>query len=128
MACALFSARAALYSRSQDRPEGWGLGFVQGGDVLLQKRPRADTREVDVYGLVKDLRADAFVGRVGLGGDGREGSAEDSDPFRFRSWLFGSVGRVSASGFEAVRDRVLESVPEFLRRNIRGKSASEHVF
>jgi glutamine amidotransferase len=127
MACALFSARAALYSRSPKRPEGWGLGFVQGGDVLLQKRPRADTKEVDVYGLVKDLRADAFVGRVGLGGDG-EGSADDSDPFRFRSWLFGSVGRVSASGFEAVRDRVLESVPDFLRRNIRGKSASEHVF
>jgi glutamine amidotransferase len=64
---------------------------------------------------------------VGLGGDS-DGSPEDADPFRFRSWLFGSVGRVSASGFEAVRDRVLESVPEFLRRNIRGKSASEHVF
>jgi len=127
MACALFSARVALYSRGSNRPEGWGLGFVQAGDVLLQKRPRADTREVDLYGLAKDLRADALVGRVGLGNDG-DASPEDADPFRFRSWLFGSVGRVSASGFEAVRDRVLESVPDFLRRNIRGKSASEHVF
>jgi hypothetical protein len=127
MACALFSARSALYSRGTDRPEGWGLGFVQGGDVLLQKRPRADTTEIDLYGLAKDLRADALVGRVGLSGDGNT-SAEDADPFRFRSWLFGSVGRVSASGFEAVRERMLESVPDFLRRNIRGKSASEHIF
>jgi glutamine amidotransferase len=127
MACALFSARAALYSRSANRPEGWGLGFVQGGDVLLQKRPRADTREVDLYGLAKDLRADALVGRVGLGGDS-DGSPEDADPFRFRSWLFGSISDVSAAAFEEVRERVLESTPAFLRRNIRGRSASEHFF
>ena len=127
MACALFSARAALYSRSDDRPQGWGLGFVQAGDVLLQKRPRADTKEVDLYGLAKDLRADALVGCVGLSRDGNI-AAEDSDPFRFRSWLFGSVGHVSEPGFSAVRERLLESVPDFLRRNIRGKSPSEHIF
>jgi hypothetical protein len=127
MACALFSARGALYSRGHDRPEGWGIGFVQGGDVLLQKRPRADTTEVDLYGLAKDLRADALVARVGLSRDGNT-SAEDADPFRFRSWLFGSVGRVGGAGFEGVRERMLESVPDFLRRNIRGKSASEHIF
>ena len=127
MACALFSARAALYSRSTDRPQGWGLGFVQAGDVLLQKRPRADTKEVDLYGLAKDLRADALIGCVGLSRDGNT-TAEDSDPFRFRSWLFGSVGRVNERGFSAVRERLLESVPDFLRRNIRGKSPSEHIF
>lgn len=127
MACALFSARAALYSRSSDRPQGWGLGFVQAGDVLLQKRPRADTKEVDLYGLAKDLRADALVGCVGLSREGNI-AAEDSDPFRFRSWLFGSGGRVNEPGFSAVRERLLESVPDFLRRNIRGKSPSEHIF
>ena len=92
MACALFPARNALYSRSVDRPQGWGLGFVQAGDVLLQKRPRADTKEVDLYGLAKDLRADALIGCVGLSRDGNV-SAEDSDPFRFRSWLFGKGKR-----------------------------------
>jgi hypothetical protein len=127
MACALFSARGALYSRSVERREGWGLGFVQGGDVLLQKRPRAETGEVDLYNLVKDLRADAVVGRVGFGGDGNT-TAEDADPFRFRSWLFGSVGEVSDTGFESVREKLLESVPDFLRRNIRGRSPGEHVF
>jgi glutamine amidotransferase len=123
----MFSARNALYSRGSGRPDGWGLGFVQGGDVLLQKRPRADTAEVDLYGLAKDLRADALVGRVGLGHDGNA-SADDADPFRFRSWLYGSVGRVSSVGFERIRDKLLESVPDFLRRNIRGRSPSEHIF
>jgi hypothetical protein len=133
VACALFSARSALAARAAkpgdavetERTQGWGLGFVQGGDVLLQKRPRVDAAGIDLYGLVKDLRADAFVGRVGL----PEGTAaEDADPFRYRSWLFGSVGEISEPGFEAVRDHLLESVPDFLRRNIRGRSPSEHVF
>jgi glutamine amidotransferase len=131
MGCALFSARNALYSRGSVRPEGWGLGFVQGGDVLLRKRPRAETAEVDLYGLIKDLRADSLVGRVGLsqnGNDDGNTAAEDADPFRFRSWLFGSVGRVSTTGFENVRDKLLDSVPAFLRRNIRGRSPSEHIF
>lgn len=127
MACALFSARSALSARTENRPSGWGLGFVQAGDVLLQKRPRASANEIDFYALAKDLRADALVGRVGLG-EGANIVAEDADPFRFRSWLFGSVGQISSNGFAGIRERVLESIPDFLRRNIRGKSPSEHIF
>jgi len=143
LACALFSARGALYSKSADggrrANDGFGLGFVQGGDVLLRKRPRAETSEVDLYGLARDKRAEALVGRVGLAavagpesplGTKSDASvrAEDADPFRFRSWLFGSIGEVSEAAFERVREKVLESTPSFLRRNIRGLSMSEHFF
>jgi glutamine amidotransferase len=128
IACALFSARTALFVRGEARaPEGYGLGFVQAGDVLLQKRPRAEVVEVDLYNLVKDTRAEALVGRVGLDHDGAT-AAEDADPFRFRSWLFGSIAEVGDAAFEAIRERVLESTPAFLRRNIRGRSPSEHLF
>jgi hypothetical protein len=123
--CALFPARLALYARTPEPSSGWGLGFVQGGDVLLQKRPRTDSTEVDFFGVAKDLRADALIGRVGLDEDGRS-SAENADPFRFRWWLFGTVGE--ATGFSEVREKLLESVPEFLRRNIRGRAPSEYVF
>jgi predicted glutamine amidotransferase len=123
--CALFPARLALYARTPERASGWGLGFVQGGDVLLQKRPRAEATEVDFFSLAKDLRADALIGRVGLDDDGRT-TAENADPFRFRWWLFGLVGETS--GFQHVRERLLQSVPDFLRRNIRGRSPSEHIF
>jgi glutamine amidotransferase len=143
LACALSSARGALYSKNtrggQRANDGFGLGFVQGGDVLLRKRPRAETSEVDLYGLARDTRAEALVGRVGLaqteGDDSRADAkpdvsvrAEDADPFRFRSWLFGSISDVSPAAFEAVRERVLESIPAFLRRNVRGLSPSEHLF
>jgi glutamine amidotransferase len=140
LACALSSARGALYSKStRGANDGFGLGFVQGGDVLLRKRPRAETSEVDLYGLARDTRAEALVGRVGLaqteGDDARADAkpdvsvrAEDADPFRFRSWLFGSISDVSPAAFEVVRERVLESIPAFLRRNVRGLSPSEHLF
>ena len=72
---------------------GFGLGFVQGGDVLLQKRPRTVAAEVDLYSLTKDMRADACR-RPRRARPRREHEAEDADPFRFRSWLFGSIGEV----------------------------------
>jgi hypothetical protein len=124
MSCALSSARNALYSRSRGT-EGFALGFIQGGDVLLQKRPRAAAEEVDLYALARDLKANAMIGRVGLDSEGNS-AAENADPFRYRSWLFGSVG--SIPGFDAIRDRVLDAIPAYLRRNVRGRSASEHVF
>jgi glutamine amidotransferase len=125
LSCALFSARNALYTRDPRGVDGWAVGFIQGGDVLLQKRPRAEAAEVDLYALVHELKADAMVARVGFGHQGNI-TAENADPFRFRSWLFGSVGTVPA--FEVFRDKLLEAVPDFLRRNIRGSSPSEHLF
>jgi predicted glutamine amidotransferase len=124
MSCALFSARNALYSRSSGT-EGWALGFIQSGDVLLQKRPRAEAAEIDLYARAHDLKADAMIARVGLGQEGNK-AAENADPFRYRSWLFGSVGTVPS--FDAIRDRVLDAIPDYLRRNVRGRSASEHLF
>ncbi|HEY4184927.1 MAG TPA: class II glutamine amidotransferase [Polyangia bacterium] len=125
LSCALFSARNALYARDPRGVDGWAVGFIQGGDVLLQKRPKAEAAEVDLYALVRELKADAMIARVGFGHQGNV-SAENADPFRFRSWLFGSVG--SLPGFEGFRDKLLHAVPDFLRRNIRGTSASEHLF
>ena len=125
LSCALFQARPALYWKDPLHPDGWGLGFVQGEEVLLQKRPRPESGEVDFYALTRGLRADAVVGRVGLD-ESAIGAAENIDPFRFRFWLFGAIGVVE--GFELIRERLLQSIPEFLRRNIRGRSSDEHVF
>jgi len=125
LSCALFQARPALYWKDPSHPDGWGLGFVQGEEVLLQKRPRPEVAEVDFYALTRELRADAVVGRVGLA-EGGSLAAENSDPFRFRSWLFAAIGTIEP--FDSIRERLLQSVPEFLRRNIHGRSADEHLF
>jgi len=125
LSCALFSARGALVDHDERGVGGWALGFIQGGDVLLQKRIRAEATQVDLYTQVSGLKAEAIIARVGFGRHGNV-AAEDADPFRFRSWLFGSM--TSIPTFDGIREAVLAAVPDFLRRNIRGNSAGEHLF
>ncbi len=103
----------------------WGLGFIQSGDVLLQKRLRSHSPNVDFYDLAHELRADALLGRATLG-DVERVSASNADPFRFRHWLFGAIGEFG--DFAPIRTHLHDSIPEFLRRNIRGHSASEELF
>ena len=52
--------------------------------------------------------------------------ADNNHPFRMRQWLFAHAGMVE--GFAAIQPRLLESMPDFLRRNLRGDTDSEHVF
>jgi glutamine amidotransferase len=125
LSCALYPGRHALHVFSAGSAADWGLGFVQGGDVLLQKRSRSSTAQVDFFDLASDLRADALLGRATQGEDERARAAS-ADPFRFRYWLFGAVGEFG--DFSQIQGRLLDSIPEFLRRNIRGPSPSEQIF
>ena len=62
--CALYPARKSLVAdgAAKDTFDAWGLGFYQGGEVLLQRRPKPPTEPVDFYALVKDLRTDVEIG------------------------------------------------------------------
>jgi len=51
---------------------------------------------------------------------------ENTHPFRYRQWLFAHTGTID--GFSHLRDRLVESVPEFLLRNLRGDTDSELLF
>lgn len=123
--CALYGARDAL--RAEAAPHGWGLAFFQGGEVLLQRHPKPLMAELNFYAALRELRSDYLVGHV------REplnlppsAKPEYTQPYRFRSWVFAHSGSVDRFG--AVRANLLEHVPDFLRRNIRGLTDSEHLF
>jgi predicted glutamine amidotransferase len=115
----------ALRARSKGAPLGWGLGFYQGGEVLMRRRPIDERREINVAKLAADVRADLVVGHVRLATVGTL-RTENTHPFRYRQWLFAQTGTVS--DFEQVRDRLVASVPDFLRGGIRGDTDAEVVF
>ena len=115
----------ALRARSKGAPLGWGLGFYQGGEVLMRRRPLDERREIDVARLASDVRADLVIGHVRHATVGAL-RTENTHPFRYRQWLFAQAGTVSE--FEQVRDRLVASVPEFLRSGIRGDTDAEVVF
>ncbi len=106
-------------------PVGWGLGFYQGGEVLMRRRPIDEREEVDVAKLAADVRADVVIGHVRNATVGTL-RTENTHPFRYRQWLYAQTGTVSS--FEQVRERMLASVPEFLRAGIRGETDAEILF
>ncbi|WP_394839596.1 class II glutamine amidotransferase [Pendulispora rubella] len=106
-------------------PLGWGMGFYQGGEVLIRRRPIDDRPEIDVAKNAHDVRADILIGHVRQATVGSL-RTENTHPFRYRQWLFAQTGTVS--GFEGIKERLAASVPEFLRGGIRGETDAEIVF
>ena len=106
-------------------PMGWGMGFYQAGEVLLRRRPIDERDVIDLTPVVEGIRTDVLIGHVRrptVGGL----RTENTHPFRYRQWLFAQTGTIG--GFANLRDRLLESQPEFLRRNVRGDTDSELFF
>jgi glutamine amidotransferase len=106
-------------------PMGWGIGFYQAGEVLLRRRPIDEREVIDLTAVVEGMRTDVLIGHVRrptVGGL----RTENTHPFRYRQWLFAQTGTIG--GFAELRERLLESQPEFLRRNVRGDTDSELFF
>jgi len=117
-----------LKVKNGTEPLGWGVGFYQGGEVLMRRRPLDDRAEIDMAKAAGDLRTDALLGHVRNATVGVL-RTENTHPFRYRQWLFALTGTISS--YDAVRDRLLATVPEFLRGGIRGDTDAEvafHVF
>lgn len=106
-------------------PVSWGLGFYQAGEVLLRRRPSDERRAVDLAAIGREARADLMIGHVRAATVGGL-RAENTHPFRYREWLFAHTGSIER--YEQLRPRLLESIPEFLRKNLRGDTDSEVIF
>ncbi len=104
----------------------WGLGYIQSGEVLLSRTPRRSPNQVDLYAALGPLHADYVVGHA-TADDGLHGTA-NTQPFRFRRWVFAATDRDLVGEFDTIRDAILEHIPDFLRRNIRGTGPAEHLF
>jgi len=119
-------AEASLLAETvKDHALGWGVGFYQGGELLLKRRPIDDRSRIVVADAVSDVRTDTLIGHVRNATIGAM-STENTHPFRYRQWLFAHTGTIS--GFPVMRDRLVESIPQFLRRNVRGDTDSELLF
>jgi len=115
----------ALRTHARGDRLGWGVGFYQAAEVLLRRRPTDDRAVIDVAGLTRDVRTDILIGNVRDTPFG-EPCTQNTQPFRYRNWLFGQAGTVAK--FERLRDRLVESIPDFLRGNVRGDTDAELVF
>lgn len=104
---------------------GWGVGFYQGGEFLLKRRPIDDRPELDFREITRGVRADIVVAHVRVGTIGVARN-ENTHPFRYRQWLFAQTGTINA--FATLRGRLTDSLPQFLLRDVRGETDAELLF
>ena len=124
--CAVIAKHYAplLEVETRGRALGWGIGFYQTGEALLRRRP-LDDRDVIRIGAMNDVSSSLVLAQVRTPGVGSL-RTENTPPFRYRNWLFAQRG--SVEGFEAIRSRLVEAQPEFLRCNLRGDTDGETLF
>lgn len=110
----------------------WGLGYVQGGDVLLVRTPKASAAPVDLAGpLTAEIKTDCAIAQAVRDDGTTPGGTDNTPPFRFRRWMFAQSGLSGQLFADEVGPRLLSHVPEYLRRNVRGRTPAEvtfHVF
>jgi len=121
----LDSEKDALAVHSRGGQLGWGIGFYQGGEVLMRRRPIDDRATIDMAKSASDVRADLLLGHVRSATVGSL-RTENTHPFRYRQWLFAMTGTLPS--FDSIRERLVASVPEFLRSSIRGETDAEILF
>jgi len=124
---ALRPARAALVA--QPPVARWGLGYVQSGEVLLARTPRPSSTPVDLFAALEGVKSDCVLGHaVGPAGpetEGRFGGTEDTPPYRYRRWMYVQDGPAMCG---AAWEALASQVPEYLRRNVKGKGTAEISF
>ena len=122
---ALEGVRSVLVARSP--VPRWGLGYVHSGEVLLTLHPRKAAAEVDFHSLLSGLNSDYVIGWAAEE-DQLRGDA-NTQPFRYRRWFFAQEGSgPDGELFGQVLPQLSRHIPDYLRRNIRGRSPQEHVF
>lgn len=129
-------ARHLLVHRSLPRTEpgneskldavaGWGVGFYQGGEFLLKRRPIDDRPALDLREMTQGIRADILIAHIRMGTVGIA-RTENTHPFRYRQWIFAQTGTIHA--FDTLRGRLSDSLPQFLQRDVRGETDAELLF
>jgi len=127
---ALAPVRAALMA--QPPVSRWGLGYIQGGDVLLVRTPKASAVPVDLAGpLTAEIKTDCAIAQAISEEGSTLGGTDNTPPFRFRRWMYAQTGLDSQLFADDIAPRLLDHIPEYLRRNVRGRTPAEltfHVF
>ncbi len=102
----------------------WGLGYVQSSQVLLSLHPRPMETAVDFFEELSTIESDYVIGAASEN-PLLKGNA-NTQPFRFRDWMFAQEGGFEQ--FDDVLPQITAHIPDYLRRNIKGRMPAEHVF
>jgi predicted glutamine amidotransferase len=122
--CELHRLRDSIALAGKVPANAVGMGSYAQDEVLLQ-RHSSDVPAAQLADAWTGPESEAFLyhaNRLPVG----YSLEENTQPFRYRRWLFAHCGAVS--GFERVRGKLLSTLPDFLQRQVKGDSDSEPCF
>ncbi len=119
LAEALTPLRAALVAPAP--VARWGLGYVQGGEVLLSRMPRPSPDPVDFFPAIAALKTDCLIGHAAH--DSADLGSEATQPVRYKRWMLAQDGLATVD--DVPWREIVSRIPEFLRRNLRGRTTAE---
>ncbi len=103
-----------------------GVGFFQSDDVLLRKRPLGGQPALPEK-LAEGVESEATLICSGaVGAATRSFNEQMTLPFRFKRWLFATAGQPDA--LVPARPALLKGLPDYLRRSVKGDTATEGLF
>src|SRR6185436_6639027 len=118
LAEALGPARSVLVA--QPPIARWGVGYIQGGEVLLVRTPRASATPVDLYAAVAETPSDCVIAQASADAAfGGPNTNENTPPFRFRRWMFAQEAPAREEVWPALASAI-EKLPDYIKRNIKG--------
>jgi len=105
--------------------DGWGLSFYQRGELLKRILPFTEKKKTCIADLIGEVECQFLIGHLREATTGDSGR-ENIHPFQFKKWSFAHNGTVHF--FSSIREQMLENMPPFIRRGIKGNTDSEHIF
>ena len=113
------------HNADAEKPWGWGIGFYHSGELLLKRRPLDEKTTLTLDEMIEDVRADILLAHIRHATVGALRTS-NTHPFRYGQWMFADTGTVD--GFGDMRNQLYESLPQFLKRSLRGETDSELLF
>lgn len=102
-----------------------GFGWVRDGQALLRKRPPQGREHNRMDAIFADIQARQIVGYE-CAPERSTVETQDLQPFCFRDWIYAQSG--DADALSAHREDIVSGLPDHIRRNLDGNSASELAF
>jgi glutamine amidotransferase len=116
----LYSMRNVLVCPPSSAEDVWGVGYYADDHALIIRKPGNLLTSRSFYELASSVRSRVLVASV------HPGSQKHAAPYRFRRWMFASDGDLSA--LSAVRGKILEALPDFVRTEVMNGSPGELAF
>jgi predicted glutamine amidotransferase len=121
----LFHAANALRVQSKEHPDGWGLGWYEGGAPRVVRSLTPAHGDLGFEKLSHFVEAQTIVAHVRKASVGAV-AMDNTHPFQRGPWLFAHNGTLPE--WDKVRLKIEEHIDPSLRREMRGETDSERCF